>query len=169
MTSAQLIPALVIPLVAWRVYARIRRSIGRQPLQPRRTLARVVIFSVITVLAGVAMLKYPPSLEGLGAGIALGLPLAWIGLRLTRFEDTAEGTFYTPNAIIGVVVTLLLVGRICYRLVVLLGQPAGAMRPPVPMFQSPATALMFGLTVGYYIAYYAGLLARARGTTERER
>src|SRR5437879_10868254 len=121
MSLTQLAPALVTTFVAWRIYVRVRRSIGRQPLQPRRMVARIVIFSVVTLLIGAASVFYLPSLAGLGIGLLLGVPLAVAGLRLTRFEKTEAGSFYTPNTYLGLAVTLLLVGRIAYRLTVVFG------------------------------------------------
>jgi len=53
MTSTQLAPALITTFVAWRIYVRLRRNIGRQPFQPRRMIFRVAFFSLLTVLIGV--------------------------------------------------------------------------------------------------------------------
>jgi len=44
---------------------------------------------------------------GAGFGAALGL----YGLRLTKFEQTAQGLFYTPSAHLGIALSLLFVGR----------------------------------------------------------
>lgn len=46
------------------------------------------------------------------AGIAA---LGVYGLRLTRFERTPTGLFYTPNAHLGIALSLLLVLRLGYR------------------------------------------------------
>ena len=37
----------------------------------------------------------------------------------TKFEVTPQGMFYTPNAHIGIALSLLFVGRVIYRMVVL--------------------------------------------------
>jgi cytochrome b561 len=161
MTSAQLVPAIVIPLILWRVYSRARRAIGRQPWRHGRLVTAVVLFSVITLLIGLGGWRSPTSLAALGGGLVLGIPLAIVALRLTRFESVADGKFYTPNATIGIAVTLLLVARIAYRIVVMLGTPPTAGVPP-SFYQSPLTLLVFGVTAGYYIVYYAGVLNRGR-------
>lgn len=162
MTSTQLAPALVTTFIAWRIYVRVRRNIGRQPFQPRRMIARIVIFSVITLLIGATAVFYLPALAGLGAGLLLGVPLAIIGLRLTRFEKTTEGSYYTPNTYLGLALTFLLVGRIIYRFTA--GFGGSTMSDPMAsgMVRSPITLVLFGLTAGYYIAYYAGVLVKAR-------
>jgi hypothetical protein len=162
MTNAQLVPALVVPFIAWRVYLRARRSIGRQPFQPNRLLVRIGIFSVVSLLMGAASFSYLPSLAALAGGLVLGGLLSLVGLRLTRFEDTPAGKFYTPNTALGVALLALFVGRIAYRLFVIFGEPLIGDGPAPRMFQSPLTLLIFGLTAGYYIAYNAGVLVRAK-------
>ncbi len=161
MTPAQILPALIIPLVLWRVYSRVRRNIGRQPLRPRRLAGAVIFFSVVTALIALGATRYPSALAALGGGLALAVPLGLLGLRLTRFELSAEEKFYTPNTTIGLAVTLLFVGRIVYRVVTIVGsgRPAGA---PPSVFENPLTLLVFGLTAGYYITYYAAVFLRSR-------
>jgi hypothetical protein len=162
MTSAQLAPALIVPFVAWRIYVRVRRNIGRQPWQPRKLMARAIIFGVISGLFALALLTNPPALTALVGGLALGLPLAAWGLQLTQFETTEAGKFYTPNIWIGLGLTLLLVGRLVYRLMVLFVDPPISGPVPPSLFQSPVTLVMFGITAGYYIAYYSGVVRRGR-------
>jgi len=161
MKPAQLVPAIILPLIAWRMYVRVRRNIGRQPLQPKRTMVRIVIFSVITALIALSGLAYPPDLIGLAAGLLLGVPLALLGLHLTKFEFTPTGKFYIPNTAIGVTLSVLFVGRLIYRIIVL--SEGNTYNPSSPeMFHSPLTLSIFGLTAGYYIAYYIGVLRSAR-------
>ena len=100
------IPPLIVTLVVWRMYLRVRRSIGRQPLQPKRLIFRIGIFSIVTVMIAFTGLAEPKVLLGFIGGALLGVPLAFLGLRLTRFEATAEGKFYTPNTHIGIGVLL---------------------------------------------------------------
>jgi uncharacterized membrane protein YdjX (TVP38/TMEM64 family) len=144
------------------MYVRLRRNIGRQALQPRRMTIRIVVLAVLTcALAGFSYLNLK-LLVGLGFGLILGWPLAWVGLKTTKFETTAEGRFYTPNSTIGIALTVLFVGRIVYRVMVLvpaarnqaLQQPGAAL--------SPLSFFAFGLLAGYYIAYYSGVLMRNR-------
>jgi hypothetical protein len=161
MTSRQLVPALVIPFIAWRVYMRARRNIGRQPFRPTRLKVSIGIFSVLTLVFGVVILSHLPALAGMAGGLVLSLPLAWWGLHLTKFEDTPQGKFYTPNTAIGLTVTALLIGRILYRVLVVAAAPElQTAAAPLP-FQSPLTFFLFGLSAGYYIAYQTGVLIRS--------
>jgi hypothetical protein len=104
-------------------------------------------------------------LIGLGGGLAAGVLLALVGLRLTRFEATPEGRFYTPNPYIGVAISILFVGRLLYRLFMLSTVSEKPMQAP-PLMQSSLSFLVFGLLAGYYMAYYIGVLMRSRTTAE---
>jgi hypothetical protein len=165
MTTAQVIPALVIPLVLWRVYSRVRKNIGRQPLRPRRLVVAVIIFSLVTLLVGLGAARYPSALAALGGGLALAVPLGLFALRLTRFELGAEEKFYTPNAIIGIAVTLLFIGRLAYRISTIFTAPP-IDGPPPSTFQNPLTLVVFGITAGYYITYYTGVFLRGRAAAQ---
>lgn len=160
MTSSTVIFGLVLVLIAWRIYRRIRRNIGRQPLRPRRALTSVVIFSGMSLLLVYTSLQQPRLLAGLVGGLAPGVLLGLVGLRLTRFETTAEGHFYIPNTHIGVGLSALMVGRLAYRFMMLRDAAIASNHPPA--MQSPLTFFIFGLMAGYYIVYQTGLFIHSR-------
>jgi hypothetical protein len=162
MTPSTPVFGALLALIAWRMYKRIRRNIGRQPLRPRRALTSIVIFSLFSVAIVYLsfQLHQPHLLLGIVGGLALGVLLGWVGLRLTRFETTAEGHFYIPNTPIGVALSLLLVGRLAYRFMVIRDAAIAPNHPP-PM-QSPLTFFIFGLMAGYYIVYQTGLFIHSR-------
>jgi len=163
MTSAQLLPAVIVPLIVWRVYVRVRRTIGRQPLAVNRLRVRVIIFAVVIALFTALSVAHRTTLLALGGGLALSLIVAWFAIRLTKFERTEAGDFFTPNTVIGVALSLVLIGRVAYRAVVLSQMAKGTIPPTGPhALQSPTTAAIFGLTLGFYVAYYAGILAQAK-------
>lgn len=159
MTSHQLVPALVVPFIAWRVYMRARRSIGRQPFKPARLQVSVAVFSTVVLVFGYLGLPHPLMLVALAGGFAVSVGLAWWGLHLTKFEDTPQGKFYTPNTALGLGVSALFVGRIVYRMITLSNVSEAALAPQP--FQSPLTFFLFGLSAGYYIVYYVGVLIRS--------
>jgi hypothetical protein len=163
MTSAPVMPILFGGLIAWSIYRRIRRNIGRQKLHPRRAITSIVILSLVSVLIVGMSLQNTSLLPGFGGGLLLGVVLGFVGLRLTRFETTDEGHFYTPNAHIGVALSLLLVGRVAYRFWVLRDISTAPAHPP-PM-QSPLTFFIIGLTIGYYFVYQVGLLIHIHDKT----
>jgi cytochrome b561 len=73
---------------------------------------------------------------------------------------TNEGRFYTPHTYIGLAVMLLFLGRLAYRFLYLATDPGAA----AAYQRSPLTLGTFGLLVGYYLLYYAGILLRTRAS-----
>ena len=159
-----LVIAAVVALVAWRLYSRIRRMIGRQRLSRVRPWFTVVAFPLLLVLLlATAGAMHPMAGVALLAGVALGTGLGVFGLRLTRFEATPAGLFYTPNAHLGIALSLLFILRLGYRI----GLPLVTGRLPDPqsaqLGSSPLTLAIFGMLAGYYVSYAIGLLRwRAR-------
>jgi hypothetical protein len=153
--AAPLVPVVIGGLLIWRFYRRLRRNIGQQPLRPGRIITSIVIFSLISVVFFVIYAQFPKILLGLAGGLLLGAGLGLVGLRLTKFEATEQGHFYTPNTHIGIGLSVLLAGRIIYRMFFFsTDNPA----PNAPQaFQSPLTLFFFGLIAGYYLVYYIGL------------
>lgn len=165
MTSRHLVPALIIPFVAWRIYIRVRRNIGRQLLRPARLKASIGFFAVITGLFVVGGFLYPPALGALAGGLALSTPMAIYGLKLTKFEATPQGKFYTPNTALGIGISALFLGRIAYRFLVLYAYPAFRTAQAPQPFQSPLTYFLFALSAGYFITYQTGVLIRSHRPT----
>lgn len=166
-----LMPALLSPLVALMVWRRVRTQFGRQPIRRSRMLARIVIFSLIGGLVALGGLRDVRLLEGLLVGVFGGAALGLLGLRLTRFERSADGAdLYLPNPWVGGAITMLLVARLAWRFLFLMPQWGGAgaaMAPGAPSFgNSPLTLLVLGLMIGYYVCYYAGLLIHHRRFTQ---
>lgn len=141
--------------MAWGFYRRMRRSIGRQKLRPTRAIIRLVLLCIASFVIIALGLQFPRVLAGFGGGILGGALLGFLGLRLTRFETTEEGHFYTPDTRIGVAISLLLAGRLIYRIYVLSDTNLASGHPPA--MQSPLTFFILGLTFGYYLVYYIGL------------
>ena len=158
-----LTPLLFGALIAFAIYRRVRRNIGRQSFQPGRLKWRIALFAVIGALILFTALRDPALAGAMAAGIAGGGALGWFGLRHTQFETTGEGRFYTPHTYIGAFVSALFLGRIAYRFVVLYSASHAVAADSMPFAgyqKSPLTLALFGVVVGYYIAYYAGVLGR---------
>jgi len=166
-TAQQVLVSVVIfALVAWRMYSRIRRIIGRQRLSLKRAWLRVLLFPLVIALLAFSAAGHPEVLGYLACGVATGVGLAVLGLRLTKYETTAEGLYYTPSAHLGVALSTLLLARVAYRFAVY-GLPGGGAAPPHAGTLTPLTVLLVGMLVGYYWTYGVGLLrwsARSGGT-----
>ncbi len=168
MTPQALLPALVVPLILFGVYRRLRRTFGRQPIQPKRKMLRITLLSAIGAALTISAWHDPGLFEAALAGLALGAAFGGLGLRLTQFEGTAEGKFYTPNVYIGGVLTAVFLGRLVYRFIAVpqAMQAAAQHAPdanPFASFQtSPLTLGIFTMLVGYYVTYYVGILVVGR-------
>ena len=164
-----LMPAVIAVLIGWRMYRRVRRLIGRQPVRVKRLTLTAIFFPILLVLVSLSGLRDIALLEGVVAGAAIGVGLAWIGLRLTRFETTAEGYFFVPNATIGVAISILFIGRLIYRFGVLYFANGNVDPSAMRSFgSSPLTLAIFGVVAAYYTAFAIGVLlwyrkARAEG------
>jgi len=165
MIAPSAIPLLFAPLMAFAVYRRVRGSFGRQPIRTTKMKVRIGIFAVVIALAMTSGLQGIRLAEGVLGGAVLGAGLAtFLGLRLTRFEAGEGHDFYIPNPWVGGALTALLLGRLAWRFIVLAPAMAGgAAAAQVPAAgNSPLTMAVVGLTLGYYLAYYAGILVHHR-------
>ncbi|MEO6918241.1 MAG: hypothetical protein ABI171_04245 [Collimonas sp.] len=158
-------PSLVVylgiaALVVWRLYSRVRRMVGRQKMSHTRTWIRIAFFSLLIVALLLASAVHPMHAAALLGGAVAGAALGWYGIRLTRFEQTPEGLFYTPSLHLGIALSGLFIGRLIYRGVLLYSASSVAPDafPSAEFAGSPLTLLIFGILAGYYVVYAIGLL-----------
>lgn len=149
---------VLLPLISWRVYSRFRRLVGRQRLSKVRPWVTLVIFPLLFALLGWAAHAHPERLWWLAGGMAGGVLLGRFGLGKTRFEPTPTGLFYTPNAHLGIALSLLFVARIVYRLVEVYALDSGVPHGMDDFARSPLMLSVFGLLGSYYITYAVGLV-----------
>ncbi|HZI84973.1 MAG TPA: hypothetical protein VFF44_13730 [Casimicrobiaceae bacterium] len=155
----------LLALISWRAYARFRRLVGRQRLSRRRPWITLTVFPLLVLVLGYGARGEPQMLASLLAGLALGAMLAAYGLSKTRFEATPQGLYYTPDAPVGLVVSLGFAARVAYRVVEILVQPSTP-RDAASFARSPLTLAVFGLLAGYFIAYAIGLLRWRRSVVD---
>jgi hypothetical protein len=148
---------VLTPLLVWRIYSRLKAHMGRQRSIVSRHWTGVGVFAAMIAVPASELIERPVALLALAVGTLAGIGYAVWGLKLTRFEDTSEGCYFTPNARLGVVVAMLLVARVLYLGVdIYANQGTGA---PMPRFtDSPLTMLAVGVTAAYFATYSAGLL-----------
>ncbi len=154
---SMLVTVLIVALIAWRLYARSRRLIGRQRLSKWRPWVTVTLLPLIFVVLGVLSRHQPPALWALSGGAIAGIGLGMLGLNLTKFETTPTGAWYTPSAHLGIALSTVLVLRIAYRFV-LAPQSVNFGAPPPSYSSSPITLLIFGALALYYVTYAVGLI-----------
>ena len=146
-------------LIVWRMYSRIRRLIGRQQSRAWRHWGAAILFPLLIVLISLGAMASPFALLALATGLAGGIGLAVWGLRLTKFEKTDAGFFYTPNAHIGIVISVIFIARLLFRAVQLIALTGAEARLATQDFgRNPLTLIIFGTMAGYYAWYAIGLL-----------
>jgi hypothetical protein len=152
-------------LLLFAIYRRFRRFIGRQPLNPRRMVARMVILSIIGALLLPAALHSATVALDISAGLVLGVALGVWGAKHTRFEWHEGKLHYVPHTYAGLVVFALFLGRLLYRLLFVwqsggfapgAGAPSGS--PFGNLSQNPLTLSVFFVLIGYYVCYYGFVL-----------
>lgn len=157
--GATVVPFLVLlPLIGWRLYRRVRSSIGRQKLSKVRPWITVSVFPLLILLIAFASRGHAASLGCLAAGVSIGAGLGVFGTRKTAFENTPLGMFYTPNAHLGIALSVVFIGRVIYRMFELYSLDTSAPFASPDFTRSPLTLAIFGLLAGYYVAYAIGLI-----------
>lgn len=151
--------AAITLVVAFGVYRRVRRNIGRQTLTASRQYVRMALISVLCLAITFLRPLQPLGVAYIASGIIVGAAIGWFALRHTEFQITAEGYFYTPHLYIGLAVTALFVGRILYRMLLVYDAMDHAASGAMPAPDSnPLTLGILFLTASYYIVYCTGLL-----------
>lgn len=167
-----LLPLLVIGLVLvwlllWPFALWQRYRAGRAR---RRAVAWVAGFNAWSLLVSVLVFLFSAGLTGywvdgalryaamgVGAGVLLGV----FGLKLTHFETTPQGLYYTANRWLVLTLTLVVAARITYSLY-RMEQAWNAGVHEVWVSQQGSVFAVGGLLLGHYLAYAWGLRWRLR-------
>jgi membrane associated rhomboid family serine protease len=161
--SAAVLPALTPYLatagIGWLYYRRIRRSFGRQLWQPKRTITRLVLVSLVAASLVCAAVFLPHVGAGIAVGAVLGAALGVFALKHTHAQATDGKRYYTPNPWIGGGLTLLLLGRLAWR------WSQGALTGSSAQMGQQVSPLTLGIAatlIAYSLVYSSGLLLRMR-------
>src|SRR4051794_41532983 len=95
-TSTIVLLAL-LPMVAWRIYIRFRRMVGRQRLSRVRPWITLAIFSIVLVLLTYAARAHVERLEWMAAGFAAGGRPAALRLWPPPFCAPPRGPVFHPQ------------------------------------------------------------------------
>lgn len=171
------IPAMAAaaPLMMWGMYRRVHRNVTRQKVVSWRLIMRATVLSIFFVV-----LLFWPSFDPLMAasevaGAFAGAAFAIWGLRLTRFDRMADGCYFKPNPVLGAAVSVIFIGRMVYRMIVLYPAISAAQAAHQPITSSmlnagPRSALtigLFGVVIGYFSVYCLGVLRHSRQMQSR--
>ena len=155
-----LTPFLFTGLIGVAYLRRIAANFGRQPWRPVRVGMRLGLLAL--ALAGLSMAAvFVPGMQlAVPAGFAAGALLAAVALRYTHAEIVDGKRWYTPNPWIGGALSLVLVGRLLWRMgsgaLVAAGDGAAA-------FGAKASPLTLGIAaalVAFYVVNSIGLFVQ---------
>ncbi|WP_160725188.1 hypothetical protein [Bacillus sp. USDA818B3_A] len=169
---------VIIAIVIFGIYRRVRRNIGWQELNPRKLVIRTIIFFIIGLVFLFGGLTHPISLISDGIGILLGILLAYYGAALTTFEKREMFWYYRPNIWIGSTVTFIFLARLIYRFYRMSTSgilTTAATQKQTNSYQNMNAAFGNSWTAGlllimfaYYIFYYLILLRKKKQLTQTE-
>src|SRR6201996_8436757 len=89
--------AAVTAIVAFGVYRRVRRNIGRQVLTAPRQYVRMGLITVLCLVLAFLRPLHAVGIAYIVSGLIIGAVIGWFALRHTVFEATETGYFYTPH------------------------------------------------------------------------
>lgn len=171
--------AIIVLVIAFGLYRRVRRTVGKQPLASGRLTFRLVLFSIIGVLVLLPGIFKPQLFIGDAAGLVIGGILAFYAIKHTTFENQNGKWTYRTHPVIGLIVIVLFIGRIIYRMFeysslmnntgTAVSEAGGAQAAGTQMQYTgdPLTAGVLFILIAYYAGYY-GFLLRQKKMLDRE-
>jgi len=111
-----IIVALIAIFIVYRVYLRVRRSMGWQQMNTGKLMVSTILLTLLGIILITVGASQPVSLLSDAAGIAVGGTLAYFGAAMTQFEQREGRWHYRPSTWIGGIVTVLFLARILYRI-----------------------------------------------------
>lgn len=112
----QIIILLIVCLVGFRIFRRVRNNFSWSELRSKRMTVRIVLLTVVGVIfmteSGLSTVSIISDIVGILIGATLGVT----GAAMTAFERRGAELYYKANAWIGGTVTVLFVGRFVYRM-----------------------------------------------------
>ena len=147
-----------------RYRAGTARRVGRSWLASLNVA--VIGFStwLFLVTAAATNVWVPGALRSAVAGLAGGIVLGWLGLRLTRWEPHARGLHYTPNRLLVLLITVIVAARVCYGFT----RAWQAWHNPnfegswVAAAGASGSLAVGGVVLAYYLTCWAGVRRRVK-------
>jgi hypothetical protein len=147
---------IVVPFLAWRVVVRLKRLLSRQRYSHPLQWARATGLYLLTILVALVAFEEHAAFIALAIGLGIGVLLGVWGVRLTKLEPVDGETFYQPDRYLGAALSVLLLGRIVWRIYADPTEPTGWTL--AAFVRNPSTMVLFGLFSAHYIVYALGLI-----------
>ena len=160
-----------VVLLPLSLFQRYRVGTARRRARGWVITLNLVALSLSVVLfvvsAAVTNLWIPGAVRYTLGGLAVGWALGLVGLALSRWEPTAGGLYYTPNALLVLGVTLVVTARVLYGFWRSWQTwQAGVEGTSLLVTFGVAESMAAGAVVlGYYLTYWIGVRRRMRRWT----
>ena len=156
-------PVLFTGLLGWIYYRRIAGSFGRQPWRPVWAGLRLGLLAVALFFLALAGFFLPGAGLAVGLGALAGAVLGGFALHYVHAEVVDGQRCYTPNRYIGGALSLLLLGRLLWRMKATGGIAAiGASGAAAGQNASPLTLGIAATLVCFYAVNTTGLFVQMR-------
>lgn len=152
---------ILIPLLIWRVYLRLKQFFVRQESLMWKHWVGAVLFPLMLLAALVSLLANGPSLAALAGATVAGGWLAFFALKKTRFETVGRRYFFKPYARFGILVCMLFAARVLQIGVELYMNRQSEFPQPLTremVMAHPLSCAAFGLLAGYLATFSIGML-----------
>ncbi len=152
---------ILIPLLVWRIYMRLKQIFKRQESLVWRHVLGVAASAALLLALAFSMLPDTGAISFLAAGAIGGGWLAVFSLKRTRFENRGLRYYFTPYPRFGMLVCLLFAAAVLSIGVELYLNSRAAIpqaMSQVTLMREPSRAIAFGLMLGFIGIFSAGLL-----------
>ncbi|HEX8603470.1 MAG TPA: hypothetical protein VF774_12565 [Pseudoduganella sp.] len=156
---------ILIPLLIWRVYLRLRPFFARQESLVWKHWVGAVLFTLMLLGAAVSLLASGPgsgpALAALAGGTLGGGWLAFFALKRTRFETIGRRYYFKPHGRFGILVCMLFAARVLQIGVELFMNRQSDFPQPITremVMAHPLSCVALGLLAGYLATYSIGML-----------
>ena len=152
---------ILIPLLIWRVYLRLRPFFARQESLMWKHWTGAVLFSLLLLATAGSLLADAPALASLAGGAVAGGWLAFFTLRKTRFETVGHRYFFKPYDRFGIVICMLFAARVLQIGVELYMNRQSEFPQLITrdmVLRHPLSCVAFGLLAGYLATFSIGML-----------
>ncbi|MGB9992500.1 hypothetical protein [Pseudoduganella rhizocola] len=156
---------VLIPLLVWRIYMRLKPLFARQESLMWKHWTGAAGFPFLVLMSAIATRNDVLALSCLGAGVLGGGWAARYALHKTRIETQGIRFFFKPYQRFGMVICMLFAARILSMGVELYMNRQSASPQPLTremVLLHPLTMASFGLLAGYFGYYSIGMLGWRR-------
>jgi hypothetical protein len=152
---------ILIPLLIWRLYSRLRQYFVRQESLMWKHWTGAGLFAFLLLASAGSLLGDPPALAALSGGVVGGGWLAYFALKKTRLETVGRRYFFKPYDRFGILVCMLFAARVLQIGVELYMNRQAEVPLPLTrdmLMRHPLSCVAFGLLAGYLATYSIGML-----------